>query len=50
MKNAKLKVKTQIKTRNSREKNQNSNKKINFSAYSYVGHEENVANLQAWAT
>ena len=40
-------MKTQEKTQKLKEKTQNSRKKLNFSAYSYVGHEENVANLQA---
>ena len=41
-KNAKLKEKTQDKDSKLKEKTQNSRKKLNFSAYSYVGHEENV--------
>ena len=62
-KNANLKGKTQDKDSKLKEKTQNSRKKLktqgknsklkkklNFSAYSYVGHEENVANLQAWAS
>ena len=57
LENSKINVNSRIKPselkKNSRkntklkEKTQNSRKKLNFSAYSYVGHEENVANLQA---
>ena len=48
-KDSKLKEKTQdsMKKLKTQGKNSKLKKKLNFSAYSYVGHEENVANLQA---